>query len=79
MRVRSVKLPKDLDAQLTNYAQRTGTSPSAVAREAIAAYVASTPASGRISFLDAAADLAGSVNGPSDLSTNSKYLDDLGR
>ena len=78
MKIRSVKLPKELDARLTRYAQRTGHTASSVAREAIAAYISAGPAGVRPSFLDAAADLAGLVDGPVDLSTNRTYLDDLG-
>jgi len=78
MKTRSVKLSKQLDAKLSRYAQRTGTSVSAIAREAIASYVEAARPGRRESFLDAAADLAGSVDGPPDLSTNRAYFDDLG-
>jgi hypothetical protein len=81
MRIRTLKLPKDLDASLSRRAARMGLTRSAVVREALAAYLGH--AGGRRtappSFLDAAADLVGAVSGPADLSTNRRHLDDFGK
>ncbi len=83
MKLRSLKLPKTLDAKLTRYAAAKGASASAVVREALAEYLAK-PESGHdqprpstIGHL--AADLAGSVDGPADLATNAKHLAGFGR
>ncbi len=83
MKLRSMKLPKALDAKLTRYAAATGASASAVMREALADYLAKAPAETghtRPSTVgELAADLAGSAEGPGDLSTNRKYLEGFGR
>lgn len=83
MKTRTIKLPEPLDAKLTRYAAANGSSASAVLREALATYLAEPKAATRGtkagSFADLARDLAGSVDGPPDLSTNPKYLKGFGR
>lgn len=83
MKLRSLKLPKALDAKLTDYAAAKGASASSVVREALAEYLASPPdepGQPRPSTIGhLAADLAGSVDGPADLSTNPKHLARFGR
>jgi hypothetical protein len=79
MKVETLKLPRHLQARLLDRARRTGRSKSAVMREAIAAYLEDRVKPRRPSFADGARDLVGCVEGPSDLSTNPSYLDDLGR
>jgi hypothetical protein len=77
MKPRSLKLSHDLEESLTTYATLRGTSASSVVREALAAYlVGAQPADLRRpqSFSARAADLAGCVNGPADLSTNPAHL-----
>ena len=77
MKPRSLKLSPDLEKSLTTYAALRGTSVSSVAREALEAYlVDARPAELRQprSFSAQAADLAGCVNGPTDLSTNPAHL-----
>ncbi|MEW6755544.1 MAG: ribbon-helix-helix protein, CopG family [Candidatus Latescibacterota bacterium] len=75
----SVKLPEELDAKLQSAAAQRGESKSSLVRQAIETLVAAavTPASG--SCLAAARDLAGSCEGPADLSTNKEHLRSYGR
>lgn len=77
MKPRSLKLSHDLEKSLTTYATARGTSASSVVREALEVYlVGSRSAEQREpqSFSARAADLAGRVNGPVDLSTNPGHL-----
>lgn len=75
MKTRSLKLPGELDSRLTEYARRRKLTRSAVVREAVGAYLArqddNVPAGAALERLR---DLAGSVDGPPDLSTNPDYL-----
>lgn len=76
MRTTSLKLPDDLDAKL-KAAAGPGRSKSTIMREALESYLGKSPR--RRSFLDQARDLAGSVVGPADLSTNRARLGGYGR
>lgn len=72
MRTLSLKLPVELDAMLVSAAQQAGTTKSAVAREALKAFFEDgSPAS---SCLALARDLAGSVDGPPDLSVGKRHF-----
>lgn len=83
MKPRTLKLPAALDAKLTRYAASKGASASAVLREALAEYLNRLSAEGGsarpTSIGHLAADLAGTVDGPADLSTNPKHLAQFGR
>jgi predicted transcriptional regulator len=82
MKPRSLKLSSALEASLTTYASARGTSASSVVREALEAFLDPAQAGasrGAMSFTARAADLAGSVDGPADLSTNPTYLDAFGQ
>ena len=72
MRTISLKLPEDLDHELSELAKRRGETRSMLIREAIAVYTRK----GRRSVAELAEDLAGSLDGPSDLST--QYLSGYG-
>ena len=76
MKVRSLKLSKELEQALREHARETGVSDSFVMREAIAEYLAAPARSSSVrSAADAAAHLIGSLDGtPRDLSTNPEYL-----
>jgi hypothetical protein len=74
----SLKVPDVLDARLTEEARRRRTSKSAVVRECVEKLF-STPADQATSCLDLARDLAGCLNGPRDIATNPKYLEDFGQ
>ncbi len=75
MRTVSFKLPPELDDALNELARRRGSSRSAVVREALQRLRAGD----RRSFTALAGDLVGCVEGPGDLSTNPKYMDDFGK
>ena len=75
MRTVTLKLPPDLDQALTDLAERLHLSRSAVIREAIEAFARDRGAS--VGSL--AADLAGTLDGPRDLSTSPEHMDGYGR
>ena len=77
MKVRSFKLPDSIDNDLENEASRRGVTRSDILREALAEYLIDDDA--KVSFLSAAGDLVGCLDGPEDLSSNPVYLDDFGR
>ena len=77
MKPRSLKLSHDLEESLTSYATARGASASSVVREALEAYLVDSQSADRRqpqSFAARAADLAGRVDGPADLSTNPGHL-----
>ncbi len=74
----SLKLPDSLDDKLAAAAASTGSTKSAVVREALEAYMSSATAKTELSFLDIAGDLLGTCEGPGDLSTNPKYMEGFG-
>jgi len=74
MKTLSLKLPDFLDDQLEALASRQRTSKSAVVREAISGYLKKSSAPARASFSALAGDLAGSIEGPEDLSVNPDHL-----
>ena len=78
MKIRTLKLPRDLDQRLEQYADKHRHSRSFILREALTAYLDdAAPATG--SALEMAGDLVGCVEGPGDLSTNPKYMEGFGR
>ena len=83
MKLRSLKLPTALDARLTRYAASKGASASSVVREALAEYLSKPSGDGGSTAPSTvghlAADLAGSVNAPANLSTHPKHLAGFGR
>jgi predicted DNA-binding protein len=78
MRTVSVKLPDQLEANLSKLAKRRGLSKSALVQEALEAYLAGMNGQEQ-SCLNVAKDLWGSLQGPGDLSSNKKYLEGYGR
>ena len=79
MKTLSLKLPETLDSRLTAAARQRGQSRSAVVREALEALLSDDNAGREHSCLDLAADLAGCVIGPGDLSVNPEHWRDYGR
>jgi predicted transcriptional regulator len=73
----SLKLPEALNRQLTELAVRHKTTRSAVLRAALEAFASASASAGSVTSL--AADLAGSLEGPKDLSTAARHLDGYGR
>lgn len=79
MKAITVKLPAALKVRLEAEAARRGISVGAVVREAAETYVVSSPVRKKPSLYELSKDLCGSLkDGPGDLSTNPKYLEDLG-
>jgi predicted transcriptional regulator len=74
MRIVSLKLPANLDRELTKIARRRNASRSAVLREALESFARGS----QRSVTAAAADLVGSLRGPRDLSTSPKHLSGYG-
>ena len=75
MRTVSFKLPENLDDALSHLARERRSSRSALVREAIESLAKGK----RRSVTALAADLVGSVDGPSDLATNPKHMLKYGR
>jgi metal-responsive CopG/Arc/MetJ family transcriptional regulator len=79
MKTISLKLPDDLDKELTTRAEHKQITKSALIREAIEGYLAQAPGPRKGSSLELAGDLIGSVEGPGDLSYNKEHFKDYGR
>lgn len=79
MKTLSLKLPEILEVQLNTYAKNNGLNKSEIIRRALSAYLTNDEKNTTGSFYDLAKDLAGSIEGPPDLSTNKKYLDGYGK
>jgi hypothetical protein len=79
MKTLTVKVPEELDLKLSAVAAKTRESKSTLIRAALDHIVKSSEAITPNSCLDLAKDLSGSVEGPSDLSYNSKHLKGYGR
>jgi hypothetical protein len=80
MKPRSLKLSKELEDALTDFAAARGSSSSSVVREALAEYLGTNAAvrRGPESFSAKAADLAGCVEGALDLASNPTHMTGYG-
>jgi hypothetical protein len=74
MRTISLKLPEDLDARLTAVARKRGERRSAVIRDVLRTHLDRAGEAAVGSCLELVADLAGCVQGPSDLSFNPEHF-----
>lgn len=79
MKTLSLKVPEALAEQLERAARARGASKSRLVRRAIREHLDKGVEPGAGSFLAAASDLAGAVEGPADLSTHRKHLAGYGR
>ncbi len=79
MKMLSLKVPETLYGDLTALAEHKGVSKSELVRDALVELFRKHRAPGRGSALALLEDLAGSIDGPQDLSFNKAYLEDLGR
>ena len=77
MKTISLKLPEALHTKLASTAKRTGRSKSDLTREAIEAFLEGQKGLRR-SCLDLSRDLAGSLEGPTDLASNKNLLEGYG-
>ncbi len=78
MKTIAIKLPEELLARIQEAAVKSGETRSAVMREALRKYFDGEKNHEVISCLDLAGDLAGSLEGPFDLSTNPSHLNGYG-
>ena len=72
MKTVSLKMPEDLDRQLSEAARRTGRTKSLLVRMALSKFLPRRSRSSGRSFLSRAEDLAGCVAAAPDLSTNKR-------
>ncbi|MCF6271125.1 MAG: ribbon-helix-helix domain-containing protein [Melioribacteraceae bacterium] len=78
MKTISIKLEEDLDNKITYLSKEKGVFKSMLVREALVEYLSNSEAKSKSSFSAFARDLSGSLEGPTDLSTNPKYLEGFG-
>ncbi len=79
MRTITLKLPDGLAARVSATVRRRGVSTSALVREALEDRLSGKTRDRTGSCLDLAADLAGALTGPADLSSNARHLKGYGR
>jgi len=79
MKTIAIKLPDDLLARVRDAAMKRGETRSAVMREALQEYFSGKKDQNDLSCLDLARDLAGSMEGPPDLSTNPAFMNGYGK
>jgi Arc/MetJ-type ribon-helix-helix transcriptional regulator len=79
MRTITVKLPAGLAARLRARVKRRGIVLSEVVRQALEEYLQGEGEAAPGSCLERAADLAGSLAGPSDLASNRRHLRGYGQ
>ncbi|NEX15195.1 MAG: hypothetical protein C1943_00820 [Halochromatium sp.] len=79
MKTLSLKLPEAVDNQISAIARQQRSNKSEVVRSALDAYLADRSVSQQGSALDLAGDLVGTLEGPDDLSSESKYMQGYGQ
>lgn len=79
MQAISLRLPDPLFFDLMSHVKATAQTQTELIREAISDYLKRKAPVRKRSAADLAAKFAGTHDGPSDLSTNPKYLEGLGR
>ena len=79
MKTLTLKLPEILEARLEVLAREKGLSKSEIVRRALIEYLSHDDAGDSGSFLDLSRDLVGSIEGPSDLSTNKRHFEKYGK
>ena len=75
----TLKIPEIIKEKLKTYSKRKGLSKSEIVRNALLDYFDKDDFENQGTFYDLAEDLAGSVKGPSDLSTNKEHLSKYGQ
>ena len=78
LQILTVKLPRRLAARLSAKARKQQSTRSAVVREALERHLGEGDGGGA-SFLDLAQDLAGCLDGPTDLASSKRHLAGYGR
>lgn len=75
----SIKLPKVIDEKLTTTAKRRKKSKTTLVIEALKDYLDRNDEESIVTAYDLAEELLGCGEGPTDLSTNKKYMEGYGR
>ena len=75
----TLKVPEILNNQLSSYAKEKGLNKSEIVRLALMEYFSKDQLDASNSFLSLSKDLAGTVDGPSDLSINQSHLENYGK
>ena len=78
MKTLTLKIPENIEIQLITLARERGISKSQIVREALMEYFSQNKIKSTGSFTELAHDLAGCVEGPSDLAINKNYLKEYG-
>ena len=79
MKTLTLKLPEILENRLSIMARKNGLSRSEVVRRALLEYFTRNTVNTPGSFLDLSHDLAGSIEGSADLSTNKAHFKGYGK
>ena len=74
MKTLSLKLPDEVDARISAIAKRRQSNKSEVVRNALDAYLAKETTPQKVSVLEVAGDLVGSLEGPGDLSHHDEHM-----
>jgi Arc/MetJ-type ribon-helix-helix transcriptional regulator len=78
-RLVSLKLPEELDDEITALARRRGTTRSAIVRQALRMYAERGGRDVKGTFAEKARRFRGCLAGPVDLSSNADHLDGYGK
>lgn len=79
MKTVTLHLPDAVDAKLRALAKQRGKSKTALIRESLDTLLSQTNGPGDRSCHELARDLAGSLEGPGDLTVNPSYMEEYGR
>ena len=79
MKTLTLKLPEVLEANLKIFSRKMGQSRSEIVRRALLHYISHDDISQSGPFLDLSRDLVGSIDGPSDLSSNKVTFEGYGK
>ncbi|RJP27034.1 MAG: ribbon-helix-helix protein, CopG family [Candidatus Omnitrophota bacterium] len=79
MKTLTLKLPDILESRLNTFARKRELSRSEIVRHALTDFFSREEMSESGSFLDCSRDLVGSIEGPSDLSTNKSHFETYGK
>lgn len=79
MKTLTLKIPEKLEAPLTMVAEKRGLNKSEIVCRALIESFSDTKVNRSGTFLDLAQDLAGTINGSKDPSSNKDYFDNYGK
>ncbi len=79
MKTLTLKVPEVLEAKLNIFSRKMGQSRSEIVRRALIQYISRDDISQSGPFLDLSRDLVGSIDGPSDLSSNKANFEGYGK